>query len=56
MNIYQHANNMRRFLVFIGIVSLLPFSYVVFGPTTEGAPYSAKDPIAPKRLFQVVKT
>ena len=54
MNIYQHANNMRRFLVFIGIVAVLPLSYVVFRPTTAAGPYSAKDPITPKRLFQVV--
>ena len=55
MNIYQHANNMRRFLVFVGIVALLPFLYVVIGPKTASGPYSAKDPIAPKRLFQVVR-
>eukprot|EP00111_Clytia_hemisphaerica_P010210 TCONS_00029844-protein len=50
MNIYQHANNMRRFLVFIGIISLVPILYVVMG---KMQPYSAKDPITPKRLFQV---
>lgn len=50
MNIYQHANNMRRFLIFIGIISCLPIMYVLTG---RMQPYSASNPIAPKRLFQI---
>lgn len=51
MGIYQHAANMRRFLVFIGIVSCLPLAYVMSGRLQ---PYSSSNPITPKRLFMIV--
>ena len=52
MNIYHNAVNMKRFLVFIGILAIIPFLYVQTG---QIQPYSATNPITPKRLDMQVR-